>query len=83
MRQRILGLGCEIHRRDPRYAHLTKPDVSRKFRRPARWTICGRGAEEGGTIVTFDDKCAKAAGYRNPAVAMAALLWALLGERHD
>jgi hypothetical protein len=27
----------------------------------------------GGTIVTFDDKCAKAAGYRNPAVAMAKL----------
>jgi len=23
--------------------------------------------------VTFEDKCAKAAGYRNPAVAMAAL----------
>ncbi len=40
---------------------------------PARWTICGRGGEEGATIVTFEDKCAKAAGHRNPAVAMAAL----------
>ncbi len=26
-----------------------------------------------GTVVTFEDKCAKAAGYRNPAVAQAAL----------